>query len=167
MSAPRRRRGIVAAFLLLLAGCEAELDAPAAVQGELDEAFFRCKVQPVLVRSCGAFACHGDTKRFFRVFGRNRLRYASKPTFPGPPLTAEEQRFNLEAAAAFVDREQPEKSLLLTKPLDQAAGGAYHGGATLYGQGDVFERADDPDYLVLVDWVHGKKEDASCVEPGS
>jgi hypothetical protein len=58
--------------------------------------------------------------------------------------------------------------MLLLKPLDVAAGGVYHGGATRYGQGDVFLTRDDADYAVLEQWVLGAVEaDSGCIEPGS
>ncbi len=159
--------GVVACALsALVAGCRSDLETPRK-EAALDEAYFRCKVQPVLTKSCAAFACHGDAKRFFRVFGRNRLRLQGSEAQRNAPLTDAERRNNFEAARAFVVADDPGKSLLLLKPLDQSAGGYYHGGATLFDQGDVFLSKDDPDYRILIDWVLGAKDDPACVEPGS
>lgn len=151
-----------------LAGCPEGLDSEVgAREVELDEAFYRCRVQPILIKSCAGFLCHGDTKRFFRLFGSNRLRYGLPPDKRNSPILPEETAYNFASAAAFVDRTDPDKSLLLTKPLDQAAGGNYHGGATEFGQGDVFLSKDEADFVTISAWVAGEKEDPACVEPGS
>ncbi|MFO0550501.1 MAG: hypothetical protein U0271_19050 [Polyangiaceae bacterium] len=164
MSARARIAAVAASAALFVVSCQ-KLDGTASPP-ELDRAFFRCRVEPVLVKSCGAFLCHGDTNRYFRVFGSNRLRYGVSPEQRKTPLTAEEIEHNYQSAAAFVDAKDPDKSLLLKKPLDQLAGGYYHGGAMQYGRGDVFLSTEEADYKVLAAWVAGEKEDASCVEPG-
>jgi hypothetical protein len=155
---------IAAALVVAATGCEA-LDEPAALP-VLDEAYFRCNVQPIIVKSCSAFVCHGDTARFYRVFGRNRLRYALPSDERNVALSAEELAFNHQSAAAYVNLEDPESSLLLLKPLDQEAGGYYHGGATEYGAGDVWMSKDEDDYKTVLAWVKGAKEDESCTAPG-
>jgi hypothetical protein len=152
--------------ILLLGGCQSGLEDPRPLPA-LDEAFFRCRAQPVLVKNCAAFACHGDARRYLRLFARNRLRLAGQEPERNALLRDEERASNFAAARAFVDPDAPEESLLLLKPLDQAIGGYYHGGATLFGKGDVFTSKDDPDYKVLLSWVQGAKEDPACVEPGS
>ena len=151
--------------VVALVGCQPDLDAVKAPL-TLDEPFYRCKVQPILVKSCGGLLCHGDPTRFYRVFGRNRLRYGLPEKDRGIPLNAEETEFNYQSAMAFVDAEEPENSLLLMKPLDQASGGYYHGGATEFGQGDVYLLKTEPEFEVLLEWINGAKEDESCVEPG-
>lgn len=153
-------------FTPALAGCQAGLDEERPLPA-LDEAFFRCRVQPVLTKNCSALACHGDGRRYLRLFGRNRLRFGGTEAQRNAFTRDTERAANFNAARAFVDPEHPEESLLLLKPLDQAAGGVYHGGATRYGKGDVFRNGDDPDYKVLVSWVQGGKEDPACIEPGS
>lgn len=150
---------------VLLAGCQPDLGA-AREPIALDEPFYRCKVQPILVKSCGALLCHGDATRFYRIFGRNRLRYGLPEEKRGDPLMDEETAFNYQSALAYVDAEEPEKSLLLLKPLDQAAGGYYHGGALEFDQGDVYLSKEEPEFQVLIEWVNGAKEDELCVEPG-
>lgn len=150
----------------LVAGCQQDLREPAELAG-LDEAFFRCRVQPILVKSCAHFACHGDARRFFRVFGRNRLRYAQPEEKRNSLLAPVEGMHNFDSARAYVDVDQPEASLLLRKPLDVEAGGYWHGGAEEYGRGDVFASTEDGDYQTLLAWVRGDKEEATCVEPGS
>lgn len=151
---------------LLVAGCQSGIDEARPLPA-LDEAYFRCRVQPVLAKNCAAFACHGDTKRYFRVFARNRLRAVDTEAERNALFRDSERSFNLDAARAFVDPDAPEESLLLTKPLDQSIGGYYHGATALYPRGDVFTSKDDPDYQTLLSWVQGAKEDPACVEPGS
>jgi hypothetical protein len=155
-----------AAVVAVGAACSGGLDDPAPL-APLDEAYFRCHVQPVLVKSCGQFACHGDPRRFFRVFGRNRLRYALPEEKRNSLLAPIEGAHNFDSARAYVDDHDPAASLLLLKPLDVDAGGSWHGGADEYEQGDVFSTKDDTDYQTILAWVKGAKEDAACVEPGS
>jgi hypothetical protein len=154
------------AALAALAACQKDLDAPLD-PAELDRPFFDCRVQPVLTKSCAALACHGDANRYFKVFSRNRLRIAGDESQRNVFLRAEERQHNYNAARAFVDRADSPRSLLLSKPLDEAAGGSFHIGATLYKAGDVFATTDDPDYQVLAQWIAGATEAPTCQEPGS
>lgn len=154
------------AALAAAAGCMAELDEEAP-RASLDEAYFRCRVQPVLTKSCSAFLCHGDPERFFRVYARNRLRLGGTEATRNRALEGAERAFNFASALGFVDTADPASSLLLMKPLDQLGGGYYHGGATEFGQGDVFMSRTDPDFKILASWLNGEKEDPACVEPGS
>lgn len=135
----------------------------------LDEPYFRCKVQPILTKSCSTFACHGDARRYYRVFARNRLRAGGSEADRNVPLTPLERQANFEASRAYVDPSgnAPQGNLLLTKPLETSAGGSFHRGATLFGAGNVFSNQEDPDFKTLSMWAQGAKEDASCVEPGS
>ncbi len=152
---------------VLVAGCRGDLGDERGLVA-LDEPFFACRVQPVLTKSCATFACHGDARRFFTVFARNRLRFGGDETERNAFLREEERAFNFESARTMVDPDRPEESLLLRKPLEVAAGGYYHVGAVEpFGGGDVFVNTDDPEYRVLVDWVMGATGDPSCVEPGS
>ena len=160
------RRAARLGLLLAAAACQKDLDAPLDPI-ELDRPFFDCRVQPVLTKSCAALACHGDLGRYFKLFARNRLRIAGDETQRNVFMRPEERQHNYNAARAFVDRAEPERSLLLTKPLEQAAGGSFHVGATLYRAGNVFAGTDDPDYQVLAQWIAGATEAPTCQEPGS
>ena len=157
---------LLLAVLAVVSGCASSYDEAAELP-RLDEPYFRCHVQPVMAKSCASFACHGDTKRFLRVFARNRLRYALPEEKRNALLQPVELTHNLDSARAYVDLRSPEHSLLLEKPLDIAGGGAFHGGANEYDKGDVMLTRDDPDYQTLLAWVRGEKEDQACVEPGS
>jgi hypothetical protein len=152
--------------LAVAAGCMADLDEPSPPTS-LDAAYFRCRVQPVLTKSCSAFLCHGDPERYFRVYARNRLRVGGTEATRNRKLDEGERAFNFASALGFVDAASPASSLLLMKPLDENGGGYYHGGATEFGQGDVFATRNDADFKILAAWVNGQKEDPTCVEPGS
>ena len=158
--------GAIAA--LIAPGCQGGLRDPLPLSASLDEAYFRCNVQPILTKSCAAYACHGSSVRYFKLFGRNRLRLGGTIAKLNAPMSAAERAWNYDAARALVDPASPDTTLLLLKPLEGSAGGYFHGGATFFGQGNVFPDRKDPDYVVLEKWVHGTKaEDPACVEPGS
>jgi hypothetical protein len=165
-------RGAIALAILVCTGCQG-VDQQAQPLAALDEPYFRCHVQPVLTKSCAAFACHGDARRYFHVFARNRLRLMAwgdplaQEQARNVALTADERAANFDAARGFVDARSPDASYLLLKPLEGAAGGYYHRGALIFGQGNVFATREDPDFVVFSKWVHGQQEDPSCVEPGS
>ncbi len=67
----------------------------------------------------------------------------------------------------WLDLASADDSLLLLKPLEQSAGGYFHRGADLYGQGNVFASRADSDFVLLSAWAHGATEDPRCIEPGS
>lgn len=149
-------------------GCAQDLraEAPIAVEA-LDEPWFRCRVQPVLTKTCGMLACHGSPVRFFVVYGRNRLRMSDLERDRNAFLTDDEGHANWLAAAALVVPGDVGGSLLLQKALDERLGGRWHRGAEIYGGGDVFQSEDEPEWQALVDWVDGATEDPGCIEPGS
>lgn len=134
----------------------------------LDEAFFRCRAQPVITKTCAQLACHGDPERYYVVYSRNRLRMSDLEKERNAFLTDDERLANYLGSVALAVPGDPEGSLLLQKPLDLAVGGRFHRGAELYGGGDVFQDPEnDPDWLTLVDWIEGEVEDPACIEPGS
>jgi len=146
--------------LFVLVGCQ-PLDQPRSLPS-LDEPYFRCRVQPILGRSCAAFACHGDGLRYFRVFARNRLRMTGKEGDRNAALSDAERAANFESARAMIDGD-----FLLRKPLASEVGGYFHRGAEIFGEGNVFADTNDPDYRTLAAWLSGAKEDPACIEPGS
>ena len=155
-----------ARFLLLMglvaAGCQ---DNPVD-ESELDEAYYRCRVQPVFDARCSMLECHGTEERPLRVFSRNRLRLDADPVQLNLPMSDEELVLNRESAVGFVDGEDPHRSMLSRKPLDEDAGGYYHEGRELYLAGDVFADEDDDDYQTLLAWVSGESEDPACSYAG-
>jgi hypothetical protein len=156
----------VVAILWLSVACQSGLEEPKPL-APLDEAYFRCHVQPVLTKTCASFKCHGDANRYFHVFARNRLRMTGSEKDRNAALTTAERAANFDAARAFVDLDARQDSLLLMKPVEAKAGGAFHRGATIFGAGNVFSDRNDPDYKTLATWVEGKQEGLSCAEPGS
>jgi hypothetical protein len=151
---------------LLLCACQSGLDQPQPLP-VLDEPYFRCKVQPILTKDCATFACHGDGRRYFRLFARERLRLGGTEATRLSPLSSDERASNFDAARGMVDAKNPSQSLLLLKPLEQAAGGYYHRGALIFNGGNVFADPTDPDFKTLSAWVNGATADPACVEPGS
>lgn len=143
-----------------LFGCITNGPEPVA----LDEAFFHCRVEPVLIANCGFYGCHGDPGRAFRVYGPNRLRLGVDESQRALALTDGEQESNYEAALAFA---QPaagyDAALLVVKPLATSVGGAFHGGDRLAEYGDVFEDPDDPELQMVRRWIEGETEVATCV----
>ncbi|MFT3770038.1 MAG: hypothetical protein QM820_31810 [Minicystis sp.] len=152
---------------VVLGGCEKGLTDPAALP-DLDEAYFRCHVQPILSKNCATFACHGTADRYYRLFARNRLRYGiSGEDQRNSPLNDAERKHNYDATRGFVDVDKHDDSLILRKPLESDAGGYYHG-ATKLGTSNVFPTIESAEYKVILKWIQGEKEkDQQCIEPGS
>jgi hypothetical protein len=155
----------ITALLLVATGCQ-DLGGKDDL-ATLDEPFFRCQVQPIVTKSCGMFLCHGDAARYYTVFTRNRLRFGLSEDERNATMTVVERRYAYDATRAHVDRDDPAQSLLLLKPLDESAGGYFHGGATEFGQGDVYLSTDEPDYQTLLAWINGATDATDCIEPGS
>ena len=149
------------ALLAALAACT-QANPVVEVEGP-DVDAFRCRVEPVLARRCAFAACHGDRARPFRVYAPNRLRFGLPADALAAPLTPDEHAANYEMAASFA---QPtagyEEPLLVGKPLTERLGGAVHGGAEMFGAGDVFETGDDPELAVLRAWIAGATEEEPC-----
>lgn len=157
----------------LLCACQPDFNVPTS-EPALDQPYFNCQVQPILTKSCAMFACHGadgtngTNSRFFRVYARNRLRTPDIPEAQrSSALTTAERAANFAAARALVDLNSVDDSVLLLKPLEQAAGGSFHRGAEIFGMGNVFADQSDADFQTLRKWAQGQKDDPQCIEPGS
>jgi hypothetical protein len=160
------RRTLAIGLLGLLPACESGLTDKAPLP-TLDEAYFRCNVQPILTQNCAMLACHGTPDRYFRLYARNRLRYGiAGEEERGVKLNEGEAKHNFDATRAYVDLAHPEESMLLRKPLESDAGGFYHG-ATLFGKSNIFPDTKWAEYKTILDWIKGAKEDPACIEPGS
>jgi hypothetical protein len=131
----------------------------------LDVPYYRCKVQPVLDNGCAQLACHGDARRAFHVFTRNRLRLDGTNTDRNQPLTERELLANFDNAAGFAAAD-PDASWLLNKPLDEAGGGWFHLGRELFGGDDVWLTRDDDGYTTVREWLAGATEDPACAYRG-
>lgn len=59
----------------MLCGCtDVSNEAVANPAAKLDEAVFRCNVQPILARQCSYNACHGNPGSALRVYSPGKLR---------------------------------------------------------------------------------------------
>lgn len=166
---PRRGapRWLVFATLAVATATMGACASNEAVEPELDEAFFRCEVLPVLDAGCSTLSCHGDEARPFLVYTRNRRRLDDTRTALDQPLSAAELEHNFLAAWGFVEPHDPDASPLLAKPLDESAGGWYHEGREQVGARDVFADAEDPGYLIIRRWIDGETAaDPACMHPG-
>lgn len=159
--------GLAAFVTALSCGCEKGLTDNAPLPA-LDEAYFRCRVQPILTKNCAQLACHGTPDRYYRIYARNRLRYGiAGEAQRNSPLNEGERKFNFDATRAFLNVDKADESLVLKKPLESDAGGFYHG-ATKLGLSNVFPSVEASEYQTVLKWIQGaKEEDQACIEPGS
>lgn len=95
---------------------------------------FTQTIQPLLVNHCGAAGCHGP---------RSESAFRLLRTPPGRPASRRLTQRNLHAAMAWVDREDPAASRLLTLPIGP------HGTA----KKAVFSQGQAAQYKRMVDWV--------------
>jgi hypothetical protein len=122
----------------------------------LDYEIFKSRVQPILISprkgNARCIACHSHG-------GGSYL----EPLAPGSATYTEDQtRRNFARVSRLVVPGEPLKSLLLTNPLDEAAGGSHwHGG------GKHWHSQSDPEWQTLAAWVRSKGEAQSTVEIGS
>jgi hypothetical protein len=152
--------------LLLTGACvQGGIDSPAE-PALVDQHYFRCRVQPILAKSCAFMDCHGNDERPLRVYAEQRFRLNVDWLDYETPLSAAELSANLKVVGGFVSTEVGGKAPLSEKPLDARFGGLFHRGQDLYGQDDVFLSSDDADYQTLRAFVGGAQDASDCV-PGS
>jgi hypothetical protein len=157
---------VVLTATLLAGACVQEgIDQPAELPS-VDEHYFRCRVQPVLAKSCAFMDCHGNDERPLQVYAEQRFRVNPSWLDYEDPLTSEELSANLQTVRGFVGTDLGPKALLSEKPLDARSGGLFHRGRDLYGTDDVFLSRDEEGYQTLRAFVDGATEAADCV-PGS
>jgi hypothetical protein len=130
-------------------GCvQPDLEAGSSLAA-LDSDYFRCEVEPVLVKRCAFGACHGSERRPFRIYAPSRLRVGAANT---ASLTEDEHQANFDMARGFASDVDGEP-LLELKPLSTEAGGYFHRGAEIFAGGDSFASTEDHGYQVIVDWA--------------
>lgn len=140
------RLGCIALACLL--GCE----TPAAGYEPAEREYRAFElVYPVLVRDCGFHACHGAPERLYRVYGPGRARLDPEVRAFGT-LTGAEASLSYQLALSMIDGRNPERSLLLRKPLAIAAGGSPHGGVDRFGR-NVYRSKHDQGYQALERFV--------------
>lgn len=141
-------------MVALLFGACIDTNAPGEPLVEVDEQVFERDIYPILLRDCATPACHGALERFFRVVGPGRVRLSAK-TGPLDAATEAEMVLTLTRARSMLGHGDPERSLLLRKPLALAAGGAAHEGHDDFGR-NVYRSQRDPSYAALLRWARGQ-----------
>ncbi len=138
-------------FLLAvsLAGCVAGPGDAALPERDLER--FEALAQPVLGEVCASPTCHGRPERPLRIFASQRYRADPERLLFDEAIDDDELRLNYERARAFLDDADPERSLLLCKPLGTADGGCEHVG------GDPFADRTDRGFEDLRSWVLGEE----------
>ena len=107
--------------------------------------FFKTKVQPIFLKNraehARCYGCHILPNRIFRL----------EPLSPGSTDWSDEQsQRNFQSALEVVVPGDPASSKLLLHPLSPEAGGdPFHSG------GRQFASQNDPDWLVIAEWVRG------------
>ena len=151
-------------LLLLSTACVQEgIDRPAEPQTTLDQHFFRCRVQPLLTKSCAFMDCHGNDERPLRIYAEQRFRLDVDWLDYETPITDAELDANFRVITGFTDADNASHSLLSEKPLDARFGGRYHRGRDLYGVDDVFLSREEDDYKTLRSFAGGMSESSDCV----
>jgi hypothetical protein len=148
-------RGALLGGLLLLAcaACGEAIDPPVVATRNFPS--FRNDVYPVLLRDCATVECHGDAKRFFRVWGPGRVRLPlENMTLPEAldQPTGTEVSTTYSLALSMIDERDLARSPLLRKPLAVSAGGSGHMGVDNYGR-DVYRTTSDEGYQAIARWV--------------
>jgi hypothetical protein len=123
-----------------------------ASKPSLDYAFFKTRVEPILVKKRAGHArcvlCHGR--------GLGAPQYLVKMAPGSTSWTEEESQRNFQNISKLVVPGNPMTSLFAIHPLAPEAGGDsvhWHGG------GRQFKSQDDPDWKTIAEWIRGKKAD--------
>lgn len=154
---------LVIAAILAATAAACSSDADGFELATPDIPTFQSEVYPVLLRDCGFPTCHGSAERQFRIWGPGRVRLdPNAPEFMievdafGKPKPQEpnpvELMMSLNYATGFIDAKNPERSLLLRKPLATEAGGTGHLGVDRYGR-NVYRSTDSQGYVTLSRWA--------------
>src|SRR6266478_6622824 len=129
---------------------EAEPGASSSMQTPpLSFEFFKTKVQPIFLKSraehARCYGCHILPNRIFRL----------EPLSPGSTDWSDEQsQRNFQSALEVVVPGDPASSKLLLHPLSPDAGGdPFHSG------GRQFASQNDPDWLLIAEWVRGARKE--------
>ncbi len=151
----RDRRALVsgAAFFLAVASLSGCADPERLAEPpDVDRTRFEAEVYPILLRDCGFPACHGDTRRFFRIQGPGRTRL-DPSTLPYDAATTEEIDASFDRARSMLATvPDPLQSLLLRKPLETSAGGSSHMGLDALGR-NVYASMEDPSWQTIAAWA--------------
>jgi hypothetical protein len=133
----------LAAWVRTRADAQPKVDASS--KPALNYETYKSSVQPILISPrkgnarCTACHSHGGGNSYL------------EPLAPGSATYTEDQtRRNFDRVSRLVVAGQPLKSILLTNPLDETAGGSHwHGG------GKHWHSQEDPEWQALAAWVRG------------
>ena len=120
-----------------------------------DFAIYKTKVEPIFLKERPGHArCYGCHTLSNRIFHLETLSPGSTE------WTAEQSQHNYESVLQQVVAGEPDSSPLLIHPLAPEAGGdAFHSG------GRQFAAQNDPDWLMLADWVRSARRPNSAGTP--
>lgn len=138
------------ALVAALAACDPGDGGPAVP--DADPVVFEREVYPILLADCGFVACHGDSSRFFAVYGPGRTRLDPETEPYDPPTPAELALSFTRARSALAGPEGVRRAPLLAKPLAVSAGGAGHEGDDPWGA-SIYLSKEDPRYTALFFWA--------------
>ena len=111
-------------------------------------------VQPIFEARCATLDCHGDPGRPLRLFAETGLRM--RDDLRDLPITADELLANVGAAEGVDPGAQPARSLILRKPLAEAAGGVQHEG------GDLWLDRNEAQVVCVEAWLAGESDEVSA-----
>ncbi|MCC7139313.1 MAG: hypothetical protein IT460_12900 [Planctomycetes bacterium] len=149
---PRRAlAAAVAAVPLGAVAMAAFVGAPAAQAADPvpDLAFFREKVEPVLMAVCAQ--CHA---------GKGKGQLGLVVHAPGAPVPEADSKKNLDTVSKLLVPGKPEQSRFLLKPLAERDGGVKHEGGDRIFKGT-------PAYRAWTDFIRGEKGSAKPAAPAA
>jgi len=131
--------------LTILAAAAAACSAASAQS--LDYDYYKANVEPIFSKHREGHArcvvCHSQSNNAFKL-----AEWGSNTT----AFTDEQSHANFAMLSKLVNKNDPEKSILLLHPLAKEAGGhEFHSG------GRQFASKDDPDWKTIEAWAKGAK----------
>jgi HEAT repeat protein len=119
----------------------------------LDYEFFKAKVQPLFNQTARM-----DGKSCAHCHSTHTILRLHRPNERGS-LTEEQIRDNYFSALKVVNLLEPEKSLLLQKPLsDASTEGVLNAAKLPHGGGKRWDGIDSAGYKTILEWIHGAKK---------
>jgi hypothetical protein len=122
--------------------------APLVSAQSLDYQYYKTRVEPIFLKKRPGHArcvvCHAESTNAFNL---QRLPAGSST------WTDEQSRQNFDVVSRLANIATPDSSLLLLHPLAPEAGGDY-----FHSGGRQFASRNDPDWLVLAEWIRSAKK---------
>lgn len=120
-----------------------------------DVTVYESEVHPYLERRCATLDCHGDPGRPLRLYAETGLRALGRDR--DLPLDAEELAANVASIAGVDPVTDPDRDVMLLKPLAIDAGGMHH-----IGGDDIWADRSDPGYVCVREWLAGNPPGDAC-----